>query len=241
MSTLFYKNKRLTQELKVIWFCCIANLVACTAQKNHNEHRLEVPCVFQNLQAAPVWICDQPLPELYLQAVGKAEKSAAGPNYMQDIARIAALDQLLEKLKVETTKRMQRYFIAIDGVDEQAVDALISHTLDAITRKSIANTQNINALTGPEGRLYVLVGLDSSATTVLIESYVTASINSTPALWQVVKPQKSAMTWQLALQLEEKKRKKSRPVKKIMTAKAKRKKGQQINLYHQKQKGKREK
>ena len=46
-------------------------------------------------------------------------------------------------------------------------------------------------LIGPEGRLYVLIGLDTTTTKALVEKAVKTSLNNDSALWQEFKAQKS--------------------------------------------------
>lgn len=183
------------QQVKIILLILIANLVACVEQEIQQvdiaQFSVVADCVFNNLQIAPGWICDEAVSGLEIQAVGMVEKSAAGQNYMQDMARIAALKQLAEKFKVIAGKRVKQY-IAITGGDRlEMLDAVADSVVKTITRHTLENTKNYNSLIGPEGRIYVLVGLDKITAQALLEKAVRISIKNDQALWQVLKIQKS--------------------------------------------------
>ena len=181
---------------KVILIISIVNLVACTEpgirQADIAQTPVEVPCVFQNLKIAPSWICDEPVSGLYIQGIGMAEKSAAGQNYMQDMARIAALKQLAEKLEAIIARRVMQYTSTTGMESTETIDALVSSSVKTITSKALESTKNLKTLIGPEGRVYVVVGLDKNTTKAIVKNMVMTSIISEPALWQEFKTQKSA-------------------------------------------------
>jgi len=148
-------------------------------------------CVFQNQQAAPGWICDEPVPGLDIQAVGIAEKSQAGHGYMKDMAKAAALGHLAEQFKVKVGKMVKQY-IGTTGIGAtETVDAAATSTVKTITSKTLEGVKIYKTRIGPEGRMYVLIGLDTSTTKALVEKAVKTSMNNDQALWQEFKAQKS--------------------------------------------------
>lgn len=181
---------------KIILIISIVNLVACTdpgiQQVDIAQTPVEVPCVFQNLQTAPGWICDEPVADLYIQGVGVAEKSAAGQNYMKDMARIAALNHLAEKLEAIIAWRVKQYIGTTRMESIETIDSLASSSVKTVTRKSLESTKNHKTLIGPEGRVYVLVGVDINVTKALVKNTVMTSIISKPTLLQEFNTQKSA-------------------------------------------------
>jgi len=148
-------------------------------------------CVFQNQQAAPGWICDEPVPGLAIQSVGIAEKSAAGHGYMKDMAKASALGHLAEQFKVKVGKMVKQYIGTTGMGKTETVDAAASSTIKTITSKTFEGAKIYKSRIGPEGRMYVLVGLDMNTTKDLVEKAVKTSMRNEKALWQEFKAQKS--------------------------------------------------
>ena len=165
--------------LKSILLILGTNLIACAEQETQQHSVVPVsvePCVFQNLQTAPAWVCDEPVSGLEIQAVGMAEKSAAGQNYMQDMARISALGLLAEKMKIKVDTSVSQYIDTLEGgARVEKVDTLATRAKNKITSKTLENIKNYNSLRGPEGRIYVLVGLDRISANALLEKVVKTS------------------------------------------------------------------
>ena len=173
-----------------------ATITACADKAEKSVDITDTPapvadCVFQNQQAAPGWICDEPVPGLDIQAVGIAENSQAGHGYMKDMAKAAALGHLAEQFKVKVSKMVKQY-IGTTGIGTtETVDAAASSTVKTITSKTLEGVKIYKTRIGPEGRMYVLVGLDSTTTKVLVEKAVKTSMKNDQALWQEFKAQKS--------------------------------------------------
>jgi len=176
----------------------VANLAACAEQEikpNGDDAQVAqlatADCTFPNQTVAPGWVCDEPVPGLEIQAVGTAEKSSAGQAYMKDMAKAAALGHLAEQFKVKVAKMVKQY-IGTTGVGTtETVDAAASSTIKTITANTMEGARIYKTLTGPEGRMYVLLGLDAEKTTTLVESAVKSSMKNESALWQEFKAQKS--------------------------------------------------
>jgi len=148
-------------------------------------------CVFPNQQPAPNWVCDEPIPGLDVQAVGIAERSDAGFAYMKDMAKSAAFGHLAEQFKVKVAKMVKKYMATTGMGDDQTVDAATSSTLKTITSKTLEGAKVYKTRTGPEGRLYVLVGFDVEKTAKLVKAAVKNSMKNDKALWQEFKAKKS--------------------------------------------------
>lgn len=171
-------------------------LTACAdkAEKSIDISQPAIPvadCVFQNQQAAPGWICDEPVPGLDIQAVGIAEKSAAGQGYMKDMAKASALGHLAEQFKVKVGKMVKQYIGTTGMGTTETVDAAASSTIKTITSKTLEGAKVYKTRIGPESRMYVLVGLDTNTSRALVEKAVKTSMKNEKALWQEFKAQKS--------------------------------------------------
>ncbi len=162
-------------------FFLMFNLLACAKQAIQPENILPA-CVFPNRQAAPGWICGESVAGLQVQATGVADKSVAGVNYMYDIARIVAVKHLTESFKAKAGKTVRQYLVALNAVNSVAIEAGAS-TMNAISRESLVVAKQYKSEIGPEGRAYVLVGLDPNTSRTLLENAVKSSMDHDPALW----------------------------------------------------------
>ncbi len=178
----------------------VASLAACAQTNTQNGSvsayspaaAAPVPdCVFSNQTAAPGWVCDEPLPGVEIQAVGIAERSPAGQSYMKDMAKAAALGHLAEQFKVKVAKMVKQYIGTTGMGDAQTVDAAASSTIKTISSKMLEGARMYRSRTGPEGRMYVMVGLDAEKTKALVKAAVKNSMKNEKALWQEFKAQKS--------------------------------------------------
>lgn len=168
----------------------VIGLSACGGKKAVKEEVAD--CVFPDTNvAAPGWICDEPVPGLDVQAVGIAEKSAAGMSFMKDIAAADARGRLAEQAKVRVQKMVKKYLGTTGVGDAETVDAAASSTLKTITNETLVGSKVFKSRTGPNGRLYVLLGLDANAAAKIAETAVKTSMNNDQALWQQFVAQKS--------------------------------------------------
>jgi len=148
-------------------------------------------CVFPNQQAAPGWICNEPVPGLAIQAIGIAEKSAAGQAYMTNQAKAQGLGHLAELFKVKVSKMVKSYIGTTGKGSSETIDAAASSTIKTLTSHTVTGARIYKTRSGPEGRIYVLVGLDNGQTKALVEDAVKTSMKNEKALWQEFKAQKS--------------------------------------------------
>lgn len=170
----------------------ITGTVACGGGDN-NVKSADVPdCVFPNTeQAAPGWICDEPVPGLDVQAVGVAEPSKGGISFMKDLAATDARGRLAEQFQVKVSKMVKRY-LGNTGVGEsETIDAAAESAVKSISSQTLVGSKVFKSRTGPGGRLYVLVGLDPTAATQSAQGAVATSMKNDQALWQKFMAKKS--------------------------------------------------
>jgi len=170
--------------IKVIIIILAVNLMACTQQTI-----VKPACLFSTQKIAPSWICDEPYSGLAIQAVGKFERSFGGHNYMLDMAEITAKKHLAERFRLEVAGRISLY-AGKSELSSKAIDALIVSANKHIDSTNLTGAKVYLTEVGPEGEVYVLVGLDRSTTKVLIEQVIVKSVRSEKDLWQVFKTQK---------------------------------------------------
>ncbi|MDH5544949.1 MAG: LPP20 family lipoprotein [Gammaproteobacteria bacterium] len=166
--------------------------VALSACGGKNVKQEVADCVFPNTEtAAPGWICDEPVPGLDVQAVGISEKSGAGMSFMKDIAAADARGRLAEQVKVKVNKMVKNYMGTTGRGDSETVDAAASSTLKTISSENLVGSKVYKSRTGPNGRLFVLVGIDENAAKKIAETALKTSMNNEKALWQQFVAQKS--------------------------------------------------
>lgn len=165
-------------------------MVACSS----NEPALEVAeCVFADgsNQPAPLWVCGSPVEGIDLSAVGYADKSAAGPNFMKQMAATAARVELAQTMKVEVQNMIKQYAETTGTADDETVDQVNSSTTKQITKQELQGSKIYRQMPTPSGGMVVLVGLDADTVTQIAEQALKTSMNNEKALWQKFQSQKS--------------------------------------------------
>ncbi|MEH6343891.1 MAG: LPP20 family lipoprotein [Bermanella sp.] len=160
------------------------SLAACMGG---GTQQVAVPdCTFPDApeKAAPGWVCDEPVPGLAVSSVGSADKSGAGLNFMKQQASTAARVQLAQMMKVQV-QNMVKQFAETTGVgDSETVDMVNSSVTKQLTNETLVGTRMYKSKTSPNGTLYVLVGLDDKAASLIHETALKTSMNNEKALWQ---------------------------------------------------------
>lgn len=133
-------------------------------------------CLFpKSRKRAPVWLCDAKADGLAVTAVGSAAKSGAGISFMEQMAAADARARLAQALSVSFQKRIagqEKIAESADSVSMNGADR--DHTLiTRITHESLQGTKVLKKVYGPNGTLYVLVGLDEASAKKLGESIAT--------------------------------------------------------------------
>lgn len=165
-------------------------MVACSS----NEPAQEVAeCVFADgsNQPAPLWVCGAPVDGIDLSAVGYADKSAAGPNFMKQMAATAARVELAQTMKVEVQNMIKQYAETTGTADDETVDQVNSSTTKQITKQELQGSKIYRQMPTPSGGMVVLVGLDADTVTQIAEQALKTSMNNEKALWQKFQSQKS--------------------------------------------------
>ncbi|HLP98832.1 MAG TPA: LPP20 family lipoprotein [Sideroxyarcus sp.] len=148
-------------------------------------------CVFPNSKdAAPGWVCDEPVDGASVTAVGAAPKSQAGIGFMKQMAAADGRVQLAQMMRVQVSNMIKQYAETTGAANQATIDQVNSSVTKQITSESLVGTRLFRSVTGPDGTLYVLVGLDEAGAQKLIEASVKSSMNSDRAAWQQFRAQK---------------------------------------------------
>lgn len=148
-------------------------------------------CVFPGSdKPAPLWVCDAPVEGLAVSAVGAASKSEAGQGFMKQMATTDARVQLAQQVRVQVANMIKQYAETTGAGSKETVDRVNTSVTKQITDQSLAGSKVFKSITGPDGTLYVLVGIDEAQTQKLTEAAVKTSMNNDQAAWQQFKAQK---------------------------------------------------
>ena len=179
----------------LIWVLIAGSLVVsgCSSEPKKEASQAAVnECVFPGSdQAAPAWVCDAPVEGVAVSAVGIAEPSKAGISFMKDMAAADARGRLAEQLKVRVEKMVKRYLGSTGTTKAEVVDKVASSTTKTITDQTLIGSKVLKSVMGPNGRLYVLVGLDKASVAKITEQAVRTSMKHQSALWQQFKAKQS--------------------------------------------------
>ena len=148
-------------------------------------------CTFPNSkEPAPGWVCDQPVEDMPVTAVGSAAKSDAGHEFMKQMAATGARVQLAQNMKVQVQNMIKQYVETTGAASKETVDRVNTSVTKQITDQSLQSTRIVRSVTGPDGTLYVLMGLDESMAQKLTEAAIKTSMNNDQAAWQQFRAKK---------------------------------------------------
>jgi hypothetical protein len=120
-------------------------------------------CYFpKTKKTAPDWICNPQIEQMTFSAVGSSEKSEAGTEFMEQMATAHARTILAKKMNSAISKKIA----SASGQTDNPDSVLVAK----ITSISLEGTKVINKAYAPNGRLYVLIGLDEPETQKLYET-----------------------------------------------------------------------
>jgi LPP20 lipoprotein len=164
-------------------------VVACSSTPAKVEKVAE--CVFPGSdKAAPLWVCDAPVEGMTVGAVGSSPKSDAGIAFMKQMAATEARVQLAQNMKVQVQNMIKQYAETTGAGSKETVDRVNTSVTKQITDQTLQGTKIFRSIVGPDGTMYVLVGLDEAAAQKLTETAVKTSMNNDQAAWQQFKAQK---------------------------------------------------
>lgn len=168
-------------------------LVACSKDVVNTPVAAIPDCVFADgsNQAAPDWVCGALVEGVALSAVGYSEKSAAGPNYMKQMAATAARVELAQVLSVDLQNMVKQYVETTGAGDAETVDRVNSVVTKQVTEQQLIGSKVVRQMPTPSGGLVVLVGLDPSQAEGVAESILRTSMRSEAALFQKLEAEKS--------------------------------------------------
>ena len=181
----------MTSRFRLLGVITIAVMLAACGKPDSIMEVTE--CAFPDTTdtEAPYWVCDQPVKELPVSAVGVAEKSAAGYSFMKNMAATDARVQLAQRMQVRVNNMVKQYAETTGAADTETVDKVNTSVTKQITEQSLLGTKIYKTALSPNGTLYVLLGMDENATAEVTQRALRTSMRNDAALWQQFKAQKA--------------------------------------------------
>ena len=178
-------------KTRMLFTAALATLLAACSSNNTKDEVAE--CIFADgsNQPAPAWVCGAPVDDVDLAAVGYADKSAAGANFIKQMAATAARVELAQVMQVEVQNMIKQYAETTGTADSETVDQVNSSTTKQITNQSLVGSRIYRQMQTPSGGMVVLVGLDADTVNQLAEQALKTSMNNERALWQKFQAEKS--------------------------------------------------
>ncbi|WP_191601067.1 LPP20 family lipoprotein [Marinomonas algicola] len=171
-------------------FCGALVLAGCSATP---ENMSVAECLFadgSNVEA-PVWVCGAPIEGVELSAVGYSDKSAAGPNFMKQMASTAARVELAQVLSLDIENMIKQYAETTGAGDSETIDRVNTAVTKQITDQTLIGSKIIRQMPTPTGGIVVLVGLDPAGVESISKALLRTSMNNEQALFQKFQAEKS--------------------------------------------------
>lgn len=178
---------------KVTYFVAGIAMTAILAGCGKDDKKEDVAdCVFPDAPGAeaPGWICDEPVEGVEVSSVGSADKSAAGNDFMKQMAATSARVQLAQRMKVQVQNMIKQYVETTGAADQETVDKALTSVTKQITNETLVGTKIFKTRTSPNGNLYVLLGMDPAGVETMAKQAIKTSMGNEKALWQQFKAQK---------------------------------------------------
>ena len=174
-----------TMKLRTLLIASTATLLAACSS-NEPAPQQVASCVFADGSNAPApeWVCGAPIADLDLSAVGYADKSGAGANFMKQMAATAARVELAQTMKVEVQNMIKQYAETTGTGKSETVDQVNTSVTKQITKETLVGSRIFRQMPTPTGGIVVLVGLSPDTVNQLAEQALKTSMKNDQALWQ---------------------------------------------------------
>ncbi len=167
----------------------VLGLSACGSKPKTQKIEEQAACVYpQSSAQAPIWVCGQGVLEgVAVWSPGSYQKTAAGAAFQQDQATLNGRVRLAQQMRTMVTAGVKAHIQTTGGGASETVDQTASSTANSITAETLVGSRVFRTAYGPDGTMFVLVGLDENAAKQVVTQAVATSMNNNRAQWQQVK------------------------------------------------------
>lgn len=134
-------------------------------------------------ELAPSWICE-PLPGWEVTAKGVGEPTAAGYAFQEQMAMTAGRVALAQQFKVHVNNMIKQFAATTGSAKSETVDKVNASVSLQITEQTLTGSKVIKSVQGPDGKLWVLMGIDAASVEQFTQTAVKTSMKNDNALWQ---------------------------------------------------------
>ncbi len=178
---------------KVLLLIGVLIISSCAGKKNAlsiEEVETGDSCNFYNSnKKAPLWVCGYPIEGLPFSAVGVVEKSKAGLSFMRQQAAADGRVQLAQEMQIEVQSMIKTFVESTGAGDAETVDKVSTDVTKLITSETLRGSRIIRTATGPDGALYVLIGMDEQTARSEVNDAISGSYKNDDAAWQILRAQ----------------------------------------------------
>lgn len=140
---------------------------------------------------APDWICNKGIHAEALSAVAYADKSAAGKNFMTQIAASAALIKLRHSLSIKVNNMIKQYAKKVGLENDHQLKQILSKTHKLVSPELLTETHIVQQRITPTGSVAVMVLMNEAETLKSGKRLIQSSIKKYPKLWQKLQAKQS--------------------------------------------------
>jgi LPP20 lipoprotein len=159
-------------------------LAGCAKQKKTEE---VAACTFPgSSQKAPSWVCGigGAVEGAAVWAAGSYQKTQAGVAFQEAQAMLNGRAQLVQQMRSVVSSGVKQATQTTGSGSSETVDQVASNTAKLISSETLVGSRKFAQVSGPDGTLYVLVGVDEAAAKRVVQQAVQTSMNNDRAQWQ---------------------------------------------------------
>ncbi|MBK8972677.1 MAG: hypothetical protein IPM37_15595 [Hahellaceae bacterium] len=181
---------------RAVMALAIGALAACSStpeQPTPISERVEKrTCTFpKTKEEAPEWVCPWWTSDGDIMAVGNYGPSEAPYDFQVRMASLRARHTIAENLSVRFKGSTKGLIEAMGEGNGEAIDTFSQEVASQLSAMDLPGSRIHDAVNGPDGALYVLVGLDRKLAAEAVKRIARSSLGNRQAQWQALKAEKA--------------------------------------------------
>ncbi|WP_157981005.1 LPP20 family lipoprotein [Idiomarina tyrosinivorans] len=144
----------------------VSLLILAGCASNGGRTSLEyASCTFPDApeKVAPTWVCDQPVNDVFMQAVGYSKPKQSGVGVMKDIAAQEARNRLAQNFAQTIASEYSRFVKEEATTDTEVSVDKVEQVIQSNVAMNLVYSRIYRTQVSPSGGMYVLVGINKEA------------------------------------------------------------------------------
>ena len=139
---------------------------------------------------APTWMCDEPVAEALISAVGSAEGGSQVPvDFLKTQAEAKAMAQLGRQFSATVASHLKSFQSATGSYSDDSYDAFGSSVATVLSEQTLVGAKRLKSRevpinNGNQARVYVLVGIDREDTEKAIRKALDTTAERDRQMWE---------------------------------------------------------